>query len=92
MPCAVHAKLCTVSAVSLDIFQAGYSCCWNSPQNPKRFQQDIVENPHEVHEVSYLAAKELIATRKPSISILENSRGLEPRGRDWSRAGFPASR
>ena len=71
--------MCKIPDTQVQLFQTGYSCCYNSKQNPQRFQQDIVENPHAIHQQSFEAALNYIKEKRLLLSILENTEGLQCR-------------
>ena len=69
-PCSVHCRMCPVPAGGMEhLFQSGFSCCWNSQANPKRFKQDIVVERHPEHDVSWQATKRHMADRQPSLAL-----------------------
>eukprot|EP00438_Fugacium_kawagutii_P008654 Skav201131 [mRNA] locus=scaffold4373:198622:201533:+ [translate_table: standard] len=74
-PCVAHAKCCRVPSEPENLCQSGFSCKMNSRQNPKRFAQDIIDNPDPDHAASWEATKLHLRTRKPKFGLLEISTG-----------------
>ena len=75
-PCAAHGKLCPVPTGPIHIFQAGFSCCQLSQQNPQRFIEDVIASPDEKHNASWRACVAFIQKFKPRFTLLENTRGI----------------
>ena len=75
-PCAAHGRMCKVPAQKEDVCQSGFSCCQYSPQNAKRYVEDVVAHPDPKHAASWEATKSHLATRKPMFALLENSKGI----------------